>query len=129
MQFPLKEHQVTFQVVPEWFVAFTANVIHIPDMPSRYLNATSLPTGRVINIPVAPMSMSAPTGSAATVNTCDCEALRTAVILFSGLNAGKKGAETKQAEYDRLKGAQKERKGLLWRSVIHATNLHSVIAN
>ena len=90
--------------------------------------------------------MSAPTASAATVNTCDCEALRTAVILFSGLNAGmlaialvwvlfrrskwiKKGAETKQAEYDRLKGAQKERKGLLWRSVIHATNFHSVIAN
>ena len=70
------------------------------------------------------------TDLANTVNTCDCEGLRTAVVLFSGLNAGllavgvvlllwrrskwiKKGASQKQSEYDKVK----ERKGLLARWV------------
>lgn len=105
-------------------------------MPPTYPNTTTLSIGGVTNTPIPPFTMSVPTAMgtdfADTVNTCDCEALRTAVILFSGMNAGmlaigvvwvlfrrskwvKKGAQAKQAEYDKIKGEQKERKGLLWR--------------
>lgn len=40
-------------------------------------------------------------------------------VLFRRSKWIKKGAETKQAEYDRLNAVQKEKKGLLWRSVIY----------
>jgi hypothetical protein len=100
-------------------------------MSPRYSNFSTV---GVFNTPIAPVSMSVATDCPTVANTCDCEALRTAVILFSGLNAGmlaiglvwvmfrrskwiKKGAETKEAEHERLKGMQKERKGLLLRSV------------
>ena len=102
-------------------------------MSPTYLNGT-IPIGVVTYATPSLYPAAAATVAAMTVankvNTCDCEALRTAVVLFSGLDAGilavalvllfwrrskwiKKGASQKQAEYEKVK----EKKGLLSRQV------------
>jgi hypothetical protein len=102
-------------------------------MSPIYPNST-VEAAKTANNPFVSVRTVLATDIANKVDRRDCEGLRTAVILFSGLSAGmlaiglvcffmrrskwiKKGAEAKQAEYDRLKGGQKDQKGLLWRSM------------